>query len=335
MRCLVLLTINVFAAVTSAQADLEWRVSVKFILNESGHRAPSGDFFTDEQVYDSFARANARLGGYARGYHCRVVEIVDIPGHAEWFDDPIDGDTNRDLRVAALFDPQGYRWSDTAINIYVLGTGYDGSDGSGIAGDLVLLGQNHEDDDTPFHECCHHLGLLHTHGTPGRICSCGDEGCDPGCDIDGAGPDDLVSDTLRDHNCWDTSDEIACPNFDRSYNELNAAERRLVDDTLNNLMGYHDTREVLTPGQLDRLTDWSNRDRANITNGKTWFVDWTSQVPLPDGSSTAPLPTLAEGLDAAEHDDVILLRAGRYAEQLTIARPLLLTASRGNAVIGE
>lgn len=322
----VIATLIVLLLFSILEAQLQWRVSVKFILDADGNRADAGTFAgccdldTDAEVTAKIDTANAILGRYGRGYGFDLVEIIDVPGVSQWFDEPILRDTRNGIRDEAQDDPATYFWSTDAINVYILGT-----DGSGTAYDMVLLGQNLNSPNTPFHEFGHFFTLCHTF-------QCGCNGCDE-CPTPG---DDEIDDTIEDSPCWGSAtgqDSIANNAFGSDYATLTAEQQAQVDLVFYNLMCYRYRRERLSPGQLDRMTDASNSKVNHVATGRTHFVDDDGDPENQSGSSTEPYITVADGLEAAGTGDIVLIRAGTYDESLTIDQRIYLRASRGNAVI--
>lgn len=335
----IALAIGVIA--NPALAQLEWRVSVKFILDENGQRAPDcpdcdpganpcecGDLNTDEELWYRFNFANEDMPSYGRGYTFRLVEIIDLDlgDDAEFWFHSTPREDIMALADAARADPVRFAWRDDAINLYIVGSN---NGGAGLQPtfpwmpSIAMYGQVLNYHRALYHEFGHVLNLCHTHG-----CSFGganSEECPPIVD------DDDVSDTPPDCSEWDHPAYCAYQyGHACSESELNATDR-----LFHNLMSYHPSRRWLTSDQLDRMTDASNGPRANITNGRTRFVDTASESWFPDGSSREPYATLAEGLSACDDEDIVLLRTGSYDERLVINQRVYLRASRGNALIGR
>jgi len=250
---------------------------------------------------------------------------------AQWFDAPSISDVRNAIRDAATVDAASktlWGWRDDAINMYILG-----SDGSGTAYDMVLLGQDLSSPNTPFHEIGHFLHLDHTHGGGGSSPDCV------------TGGDDFVDDTLADNcgadcgDCWDR-DQIAAWNFPTecggpcTYAELLAADQHRVEQVFFNLMCYRRRREVLTYGQLDRMTDHSNGTVNHVASGRTRFVDYRNGSGIEIGSSTRPHRTVGRGLSFADPGDVVLIRNGSYGEVLEINQSVTLRATQGDAWLG-
>jgi len=398
-------------ASSGAQAQLKWRVSVKVILDENGHRAVDGvtfpgccDLNTDAEIEGKFADANDILTGNGppdvprsepRGYTLELLEIVDLDDlppppslvrscgnnrykfcssnsdcpacdggtndgdecatNADcplgtctatspcfwvpyWFDAPSISNVRNAIRDAATADAASkarWAWRDDAINIYILG-----SDGSGTAYDMVLIGQDLSSANTPFHEVGHFMNLDHTHGGGGSSADCV------------TGGDDYVEDTLEDNcgpgsvcgGCWDEN-QIADWNFQHgyitscgsnpcTYLNLSPSDQYRVNQVFYNLMCYRPRREVLTYGQLDRMTDHSNGTVNHVASGRTRFVDYRNSSGIEFGSSARPHRTLSRGLDWADPGDIVLIRNGSYSELLEIDQDVTLRATRGDALLG-
>lgn len=357
-----------YAALAAAPTfgQLEWRISVKWIRDLSGNRAP----LTNYTIAGAVAEANRILDGYGRGYRIRVIEEVDIyeanlPAPPEiwfcgsgtnavecdqsepnaqlvqhWFDAPFIVAVRRELDNAAEADYAGldrFHWRSDAINVYMLHTDRGGLSVQPPYGSGMLLGIG-GGITTPLHEIGHFMWLCHTFG-------CSDEGPENGCAaVDpNSGPlddplYDRVVDTLPDDSDWGRR-QIAWYSFCAPYSSLPASDKQRVDNVYRNVMSYHPSsadRVRFTSDQLDRMTDASNGMRINITDGLTHFVDGSSGGSQ-DGSSADPWPSFTIGLLgalASPTTDIVLVRAGAYDESPIINFPVFLRASRGNAVIG-
>jgi len=313
-----------------ADAQLRWRISVKFILNANGNRPSSGVINTDQEVRDQIDNANALLASYGRGYQFDLTEIVDLSGVSQWYDN--DRDDKDLLEAAAEANKPLYAYRNNAINVYI-----NGAEGSAVCSfppgdDIIFMGQGSRTTSI-FHESGHYFNLSHTHNDQKELNANGTD-CTNGCacaQIIG-GNADGVGDTIADHTCWDTQNAIAQGNFGVNYSSLSAVNKDRVDDIHFNVMSYHDTRDRLTPDQLDRATDASNGDRFKAASGRTRFVATTGSD-LGNGSSTSRYRTLAKGVSVANAGDIVLLRTGTYTEPQTITKAVTLRATRGNAVI--
>jgi len=295
---------------STTEAQLRWRISVKFILDNNGKLpAYCGSSNPHDEVKDQIDLANQILDKLGRGYRLQLTEIVDLRGVSDWFNSDIDD--KDDLEKEALANPLQYQWRNNAINVYI-----NNDDDSGISsfpgkGNITILGRNPRKT-TLFHEVGHFFNLYHTHQTGD---SCGPEG------------DDCVADTIKDNKDWKKRQNIVDGNPG-----ANAAQ---VDAVWFNIMSYHSTRNRLTSDQLDRLTDASNGTRSHVATGKTIFVDGNGVANGSPGSSTNPYRSVQEGVSIANNGDIILVRTGIYNERLTINKPVTLRASRGDVVIGR
>jgi hypothetical protein len=315
-----------------ASAQLSWRVSVKFILSAGGSRPASGALNTDQDVRDQIDNANEVLASYGRGYRFLLTEIVDLAGVSQWYS--VDRDEKPALEAAAEANKALYAYRDNAINIYI-----NGAEGSAVCSfppgdDIIFMGQGSRSTSI-FHEAGHYFDLRHTHQGEDYQNSNGTD-CTNGCACARliGGTTDGIDDTIADHQCWGTQNEIAQGNFGLNYSSLSAFNRGRVDDVFFNMMSYHGTRNRLTPDQLDRMTDTSNGDRFNAATGRTRFVDRANQTILQFGSSAFPYSAVSSGVTAANPGDIVLIRPGHYNQPQTITKRLTLRATRGDAVIG-
>ena len=319
-------------------AQLQWRVSVKVILDASGNRPTSGNVYTDSQIRGEIDTANAILDKYGRGYDYVLTEIVNLNGVSQWYSvDSRDGKNKANLESAALNDPGTYAYRNNAINVYINGSGNTSVCSFPGGGNIILTGQG-AFLPTIAHESGHYFDLHHTQDGESAGCTT----CDNTCAPSGDGCNDLVCDTLPDTSCWN-QDQIAQYSYGTTYASLNAGQQSRVDDVYHNLMSYHDpnNRNRLTPDQLDRMTDTSNGGRNNVATGFTRFVDLncTTFPGFANGSSSCslfggPYHTVGDGINHANPGDIVMLRPGNYNEPMTISKPVTLRATRGNATIG-
>src|SRR4026209_2940336 len=98
-----------------ARAQIEWRVSVKFILNASGHRPSGGLIDTDQDVRDQIDAANRLVTPFGRGYTYRLTEIVDLSGYSAYFSTDREP-TSSNLLVIANPNPASIAWRANALN---------------------------------------------------------------------------------------------------------------------------------------------------------------------------------------------------------------------------
>jgi hypothetical protein len=201
-----------------------------------------------------------------------------------------------------------YAYRTDAINVYV----NNSSSGvcCGVNNGLVFTG-NEDDHITPVHEIGHMLGLAHTQGSGCNSCCPDPLGC---CDTPG---DDGIADTILDLPCW-TRDMIAQNNFGNTYNNISAARQDQVDDVWLNIMSYHygsfnNHLERLTPGQMDKVGDTANGTRDAVTVNYFVFVSNGGLDLFNNGHSLGlPMGTVPGALAASGNDDVLLMSAGTY-----------------------
>src|SRR5262245_1053947 len=118
MKAWLFLPLLLIAQVASAQ--IEWRISVKFILDAAGNRPAGGALSTDDQVRAQIDAANEILGFGGRGYRCRATEIVDVNGVSQWFmADSHDEEQKKALENAARNNTALYAYRNNAINVYI------------------------------------------------------------------------------------------------------------------------------------------------------------------------------------------------------------------------
>ncbi len=319
-----------------AHAQLQWRVSVKVILDSNGNRPTSGNVYTDQQIQGEIDTANAILDKYGRGYDYVLTEIVNLNGVSQWYSvDSREGTNKANLEAAALNNKAAYAYRDDAINVYINGNGNTSVCSFPGGGNIILTGQG-AFLPTIAHESGHYFNLYHTQQGESDGCT----NCNNTCGPSGDSCNDAVCDTLPDTSCW-SQDQIAQYSYGTTYANLNAGQQSRVDDVYHNLMSYHDpnNRNRLTPDQLDRITDTSNGPRNNVATGHTRFVDRNCNASFPDGSSSCsiyfgPYQTVGDGLKNAIPGDIVLIRPGHYNEPMTISMRVTLRATRGNATIG-
>lgn len=332
-----LFLIAMLLAPTLALAQLEWRVSVKFILNGSANRPASGNFITDQQVRDAVQRANGFLDASGRGYRYTLIEITNAAGIAQWFDS--DGTNRPALEAAAEASKSLYLYRDNAINVYI--NGWDGTaqcsfpNDSAGQNDIIFMGQGSFQ--TTFgHEAGHYFDLYHPfegesyRNTDNSNCTTND--CT--CAIWVGGNGDFIDDTIKDNQCWTTRNNIAQGNYGVNYGSP-GSDDGAVDRVYSNLMSYRtDSRARLTDDQMDRATDNSNGVRFKVATGRTRFVAGYGNDATGDGSRANRYRTVAKGVAVANPGDIVLLTNGNYNEPQTITNAVTLRATRGVVSIG-
>ncbi|GMR07226.1 MAG: hypothetical protein BMS9Abin26_0228 [Gammaproteobacteria bacterium] len=240
-----------------AAADIPYRVSVKFILDSNGNRPASGDINTNAEVNDQIDLGNEVLRNMFSELGMGLVEIVNIAGVSQHFNDAING-TNRDqIRSDALGNTALYAWRTNAINMYIVG-----SSGSAISkfppnNDIIMVGQNIRTT-TVIHESGHSLNLMHTHEGGGA------DGC---------------ADTIPDNKDW-TIDQLSTNQYGVPYASLTAAQQNVVDMVFNNIMSYHGPRDRLSPCQMDRMSNQGYSDRSWMYSKIPVYVSTTNLCPL-------------------------------------------------------
>jgi len=312
-----------------AGAQLKVRVSVKVVLDLLGNRPAGGNLSTDEGIRNSITNANRKLAGFGRGYQMNLIEIRDLPLHAE-LELMTECEAKDTIKAAIKTNAASYLWVPDAMNIYVNA----GISGHGCSGGYAEPIVQVYTGSIGLHEPGHFFRLCHTQGCGCAWC----EDCPP------PPGDDGIDDTLPDRACW-SQDEIALFSYAQTYDQLMPAQQILVSNTFNNVMSYHGTNggtlTILTSGQLDRMADTANfYVSSNIVNGFTRFVDRNNGC-APAGSSACvlniggPFPTIAGGIASALPGDIVLVRVGHYNEPMTIRKAITLRATRGNVLLGK
>jgi hypothetical protein len=311
------------------RAQIEWRISVKFILDANGHRPTGGIIDTDQDVRDQIDAANRLVTPFGRGYTYRLTEIVDLSGYSQYFSTDRET-TSSNLLSIANSNPASIAWRANALNYYI--NAADGANEGITTSKLITMGHN-VTRETFTHESGHYLGLCHTHGCPCPTCD------STNCPVPPVS--DSIADTLPDNTCWN-QDDIATNWFNKIFANLNPAQQNMVSNTFNNIMSYHARRLVYTSDQLDELADTSNGSRHNLTSGFTWFVDRNNTCTGRNGSSACapngtggPFQTVTTGVNTAGAGDIVLIRPGNYNEPLTVTKAVTFRATRGDALIGK
>ena len=315
------------AGVSSLQADINVRLSVKFILNFNGARPSSvaPDIGTNGTFQVEVDRGNGILAATGRGQRLQVVEYIDIQPPAPagsnanyWYTLPARSNRST-IENAALANQALWRWNSGAINIYVNNTSSGQcsfvNGGSSISlGASISLG-------TVLHEVGHFFNLRHTHA-----------GDDTGCTNVVVADGDFLSETIPDHNCLNR-DGLSTANFGANYASLNAAQQAAVNTSWLNVMSYHQEDQLLD-GQMDLWGEIANVSRLFVCSGRTWFVSNSGSDIWVGDAAGAPFATVPRALNAVgTPDDVILLRNGAYGAPTFINTRCTFRATRGPAFI--
>ena len=323
-------------SVNPALAQLEWRVSVKIVLQANGNRPPGGILITDIGIQTNINAANDFIRKFSRGYQYRLTEIVDLPGHSGLLD--MDCEAASDSIIAGVQNnPASYLWRNNAVNVYITRA----SDTEGCAFNGLLVLNFNTDHKVIVHESGHHLGLNHTQGFRCGRCDDPTPSGFPAGTCSTIPGNDGINDTLPDLACWFRND-IATNWFNRTYVNLTPSEKIRVDNTTSNIMCYRPSmRTLFTSDQLDHIADISNTTRNNIATGNTWFVDRDNTCTARNGSSgctngtQGPFQTVTTGVNTAAAGDIVLMRPGNYNEPMTITKAITLRATRGDALVGK
>ena len=360
MKKIIILLAALFVSGSFASADITIRISVKAVLNPAtGNRQPG---VSDAVFANTVVGMNDLLNSHRRGYHIQWVgnSIVNVGGLGQFNTGPSqyysvdfvndeNGDVLKDqFESNAINNPATYGWSSTAVNIYIVQFGGANWNVCSFPTHHIILVNGvagYSTANTVLHEIGHYFNLSHTFNGSQYLNS-DNSTCTNKCNCAKfvGGGNDGVADTILDHICWNSQDDIAVGNYGSFYASLTASRQAAVDRVWNNLMSYHNYQHdnpYLTPDQLDRWADSANDDRPAVRTGRTRFVDRACSPIVPNGSSICsaigPYPTVAGGINAATANgaDIVMVRPGNYNEPMTITKPLTLRATRGNAVIGK
>jgi hypothetical protein len=353
--------IAVLAAVLSGSpvvAQIQVRLSIKYILDANGNR-PAGHYATEQNIRDVIDDSNEAMDRWGRGYRWVIVgpigEVSETtaPGSSQFFE-LTGGVTNHDLEDAAEADPTGYIWRTDAVNVYIVNCCAAAGTIPSLASDsgyrVVFVSANVNTSATDSgqharriiwtHELGHYFDLYHPWGN--------DHVTDTRTDAD---PNQCIG----AFSCTPGgSDECCCSqkviNLENKATSEGWTDQEFEDIRFN-VMGYYGATDCvglgedmitienmrLTDGQLDRWTDATRRYRASDVDGLTYFVDWRNTTAPYNGYSTDPHRTIANGIGAAGDGggDIVLVRAGQYAENLTVTKPVTIRANRGSVVVGQ
>jgi hypothetical protein len=350
-----ILAVTVMLA-SSACGQYIWiNLSYKVILNPSdGTRPPGATGATDARLQQAISEMNALLDTFGRHYRMRLAHApIEISGNYEngpgfwyaWnlFDEL--GQIGKDFMESLAKEDANYAWRGNAINIYV-NAGTPGGICSFPQEDeeIIIIGAGGAANGAHhLHEIGHYFGLYHTQGRACGCCGDGDGECDEP-------EDDQIDDTLPDLPCWDRN-QISMNAFGVSFADASSIQKKLVDDTIGNVMSYHSNpcgngvpRTQLTERQLDVWSDFANGSRRAVVSGATLFFDWRNDCRDPIGNSVSldfpddcvlgPFPNLSPlaSLPPEGGDRVAVIRPGNYPGPITITRAMTLVATRAGPV---
>ena len=343
------------AGTSAARADVTIRISVKAVLNPAtGNRQPGVSNLTFSNTVAG--GMNAMLRSFGRGYQLQWVgnALQNVgglnqfnTGPSQYYNVDFVNATNGSALKAqfeanAIANPAAYGWDTSAVNIYIVRFGGANANISSFPGEQIILVNGvagYASASTVLQQIGHYFNLSNTFlgrqdlNGNGTACT---NGC--ACAQFIGGGNDGCADTILDHDCWVSQNDIAIGNYGVSYGSLNASQTTNVDNIWWNLMSDHNrqhTTDRFTSDQLDRWTDSANNDRPAVRTGRTRFVAITGNDSTGDGSSGNRYRTLAKGVAVVNSSsDIVLLRAGNYNEPMTITNALTLRATRGNATIG-
>jgi hypothetical protein len=342
IRIALLALLTLWAASADVHGQIQWRISVKFILgasgqsptNSNGYSGNSVNLTNRQAVIDNINLANQLLDRTGRGFRFNLTEIQDVSGASGFFMIAARNEANKAALEAVATSNANSRaqffWRDDAINVYINNTS------SGVcsfvgSGNMIFTGSAAYDT-LILHECGHFFNLFHTHNseqyrnsdgttcTSSNLCNCAQL----------IGGDDGISDTVFDHQCWDRPALVA--------NNPGASAFQ-IDNVWLNVMSYHLPQDRFTDDQMDLLTDTASSARNFVATGRTWFVDRNCGSIIRNGSSrcdafSGPFGAVRDGVNSAQSGDIVLIRTGNYNERMTINRSITLRASRGAAAIG-
>lgn len=335
MKHLIYPILYLCAAATTVTADIEIRLSVKFIQTAGGNQ-PGGNVGTTNGFNIELADANSILAATGRGFRLRVVSFVNInppapSGQSADYWRTLEARSNRATFEAAALAARGtWSWDDTAINIFInsSSSGQCSFVGGGLS---VSLGQNVVPG-TMLHELGHYFNLRHTHA--------GDYPDQPN------GPNfvyadltdgDNLAETARDNPNISMRDQLSQAHFSLNYANLSAGQQATVNSSFDNVMSYHN-EDVLLNDQMDLWAKHANNERRFATNGRTWFVANAGNNILSGLEFSAAVQTVSNALGKVnDADDVVLLRSGYYVRPPggVLATPCTLRATRGAVTIGQ
>jgi len=317
-----------------AQAQLQWRISVKLIADGAGNPPPNAF----NNISNEIVLANQLLDNHGRGYSFVMTEILPLTGVSQWYNIQARNDSNKlALQATARANPATYAWRNNAINLYVANS-FSGVCSFPDSGDeLILVGANAYRT-LVLHECGHYFNLIHTHENE-QFLNPDNSACTNACACAQLipGDSDGVNDTAPDHECSNSEDAVALAAYGNFYTNLNANQQWLTRNTWQNIMSYHDQNvlSILTSDQLDRATDTANGLRIKVATGQTRFVAaWGDDANNNPGTSSASrLRNVNTAVTRANAGDIVLIAGGAYNQSQPINKAVTIRATRGDVTL--
>lgn len=325
----------VFAVTVSLRADVDMRLSIKIVADAAGN-IPSS---TRTRMLNEATLANRILAKTQRGYGFDLYEVVTLQGVSQWYDsDPHDSATREAIQQAARNNPDLYVYRPDSINVYVVGN-FSGTCAFPPDGDVILIGR-FPDPTLLLHECGHFFNLIHTHEGQRSFAADGTTPCNTGCDcpVLRPGEQDGTAETAPDHRCFSSKDAISMNLHGVPFANLDALRQGPINNSWANIMSYHGGStelNVLTPDQLDRMTDAANSPRRNKVSGSTWYVAPNGNDSNTGLASNQRFRTLNRALIFGIDRDIVLLSAGTYPVTSTLTKPRTLCATRGEVHLNK
>ena len=164
-------TILLSITVTATAQDIDFRLSVKYILDSFNNR-PSGTHSADSTVQNVIDQSNEALKRWGRGYRYVITEFREVSGATAFYnlDEDQSGTEFKGLEDAAEANPSQFHWRTDATNIFIVNS-YRGGSGAAAAipsspndqgYELVVVSINTGPPLVWPHELGHHNALYHT-----------------------------------------------------------------------------------------------------------------------------------------------------------------------------
>lgn len=328
MKCLLTFSVACWLATFTARADINWRLSVKLIADD--HGAVPAEW--SRRFNAEFARANDILARHGRGYRLELTEVLVLTGISQWHLTPVDSASRDNLHATARAQPALYGYRTDAINIYIVANlCHITCDLGDAAGDIILMSGD-SPNTSLLHLCGHFFNLRHTHegqsfrNENGSECGLRDV-CNCGRQLPGNG--DATEETAPDNQCYPDADAISRAAFNISFVDLDPLRQLRVENSLFNVMSYHDQPVRLTTDQLDYLANDSNSRRRSVASGDMWFLATDGSDSNSGRAGNSRFRTVTKALTVATANDVVLLRSGTYTVPQFLNQPVTIRATRG------